>query len=424
VEIIPSHFSSFVIANETTMDKSTHFFGTSVFGQLISLIDDNIIIRNSRKHNADRYVKRFTAKDHLISMLFCVFGKCSSLREVSGAMLGLSGKTKHFRLENLPYRTTLSDANKRRNSDFFCDLYNDLLKKYGNVISDSRIKEVIQKQVKIFDSTTISLFKDILKCTGRIPANGKRKGGIKMHTVINVDEAVPKIVWFTESSTHDHVLLDKLTLDEDSIYVFDKGYNDYKAFKLFSDTQTGFVTRIKDSAVYKQEEELYIDECIHSGVLSDQIIEIEVTEDKQKSKLKLRKVTFYDRVLKRKFEFLTNLFEMRPDMIAALYKLRWQIELLFKQLKQNFPLKYFLGDNENAIKIQIYCALIVNLLLTVIQKWLKRKWAFSNLVSFCRIHLFNYIHLLRFLENPEKDWRENEVNIEQLALFDVQMSLF
>ena len=406
------------------MCKSTHFFGTSVFGQLISLIDETIINRNARKHNSDRYIKRFSTRDHLISMLFCIFAKCCSLREVSGAMLGLSGKTKHFKLAHLPYRATLSDANKRRLPDLFCDIYNDLLKKYAYLISDSRIKEVINKQVKIFDSTVISLFKEILKCTGKIPANGKRKGGIKLHTVINVDEAVPKVIWFTDASTNDHILLQKLTLDKDTIYVFDKGYNDYKAFKLFSDTQTGFVTRLKNNAVYKLEEELYIDECIHSGVLSDQIIEIEVTEGKQKTKLKLRKVTFYDRVLKRKFEFLTNLLEMRPDMIAALYKLRWQIELLFKQLKQNFPLTYFLGDNENAIKIQIYCALIVNLLLTVIQKQLKRPWAFSNLVSFCRIHLFNYIHLFRFLENPEKDWQKSEVKIEQLALFDQQLRLF
>jgi hypothetical protein len=406
------------------MDKSKHFFGNSVFGQLISMIDEKIVIRNSRKHDSDRYIKRFTSKDHLISMLFCVFAKCSSLREVSGAMLGLSGKTKHFKLESLPYRATLSDANKRRHCDLFCDIYNDLLKKYVDAISDSRIKQVIQKQVKIFDSTTISLFKEILKCTGRLPANGKRKGGIKMHTVINVDESVPRVVWFTESTTSDHVLLKKLTLDKDTIYVFDKGYNDYKAFKLFSDTQTGFVTRIKENAVYKPKEELYIDECIHSGVLSDEIIEVEVREGKQKSKLRLRKVTFYDRMLKRTFDFLTNLFEMRPDMIAALYKLRWQVELLFKQLKQNFPLKYFLGDNENAIRIQIYCALIVNLLITVIQKRLKRSWAFSNIVSFCRIHLFNYIHLSRFLENPEKDWQRAEVNVEQLTLFDMQPSLF
>ncbi len=406
------------------MSKNTHFHGTSVLGQLVSLIDPNIISRNVYKSKSDYNIKKFKTKDHLVSMLFSVLANCTSLREVSGAMIGLSGKTKHFKLENLPYKSTLSDANKRRTPDVFAGIYNDLLRQYGFLISDSRIKHVINKQIEIFDSTTISLFKDILKCTGRIPADGKRKGGIKVHTVINVDETVPKMVWFTDAATHDHVLLDKLEMNKDTIYVFDKGYNDYKAFKRFSDNETGFVTRLKDNAVYDVEEELFIEEHIHSGVKEDTIIEINVKEGNEVKKLKLRRIVFYDRILKREFEFLTNLFEMRPDLVAAIYKLRWQIELLFKQLKQNFPLKYFLGDNENAIKIQIYCALIVNLLLTVIQKQLVRKWAFSNLVSFCRIHLFNYIHLMRFLENPEKDWLKAKHKPPEPNLFNQGGLLF
>lgn len=399
------------------MDKSTHFFGQSVFGQLISLIDNRIISESSIECKSDHYVKRFTTKDHLISMLFCSFAKCTSLREVSGAMLGLSGKTKHFQLQHIPKRSTLSDANKRRDSCVFGSIYNKLLRKYGHHISDSRIKDVINKQIEIFDSTTISLFKDILKCVGRNPENGRKKGGIKVHTVINADETVPKMVWFTEATKSDHILLKKLKLDANTIYVFDKGYNNYKAFKLFSDNQTGFVTRIKDNAVYETIESFEIAEEIHSGVLEDQIIEVTVKEGTVGSKLKLRKIKFYDRVLKREFEFLTNLFEMRPDLVAAIYKLRWQIELLFKQLKQNFPLKYFLGDNENAIQIQIYCALIANLLMTVVQKCVKKSWSFSNLVSFCKIHLFNYIHLLRFLENPDKDWQNEEQLQWQYSLF-------
>ena len=142
----------------------------------------------------------------------------------------------------------------------------------------------------------------------------------------------------------------------------------------------------------------------------------------KKTRLKLRKIKYYDREHKRSFEFISNLFDFRADTIAALYKIRWQIELLFKQIKQNFPLKYFLGDNENAIKIQIYCVLIVNLLLGVIKKSLKRKWSFSNLVSFCRIHLFNYIHLTKFLESPEKDWELNTQNYGQLGLFDAYLA--
>ncbi len=399
------------------MSKTTHFFGNSVFGQLISLIDTKIISDSVKSCKSDKYVKKFTTKDHLISMLFCALAKCTSLREVSGAMLGLSGKTKHFQLNHIPKKSTLADANQRRDAEVFGEIYNKLLFQYRHVFSDSRVKDIINKQIEIFDSTTISLFKDILKCVGRNPKNGKKKGGIKVHTVINVDETVPKLLWFTEAKTHDHILLEKLKLDSNTIYVFDKGYNDYKAFKLFCENQTGFVTRIKDNASYETIENKEIDEHIHSGVKEDQIIEVTVKDGVNISKLRLRKIKFYDRVLKREFEFLTNLFEMRADLVAALYKLRWQIELLFKQLKQNFPLKYFLGDNENAIKIQIYCVLIANLLMTVIQKTLKKSWAFSNLVSFCKIHLFNYIHLINFLENPDKDWQKTQLNLQQLYLF-------
>ena len=393
------------------MSKAIHFFGNSVFGQLISLIDSKIITDSTKACNSDRYVKKFTTKDHLISMLFCAFAKCTSLREVSGAMLGLAGKTQHFQLNHIPRKSTLGDANQRRDAEVFGKVYQKLLEKYSHVFSDSRVKDVINKQIEIFDSTTISLFKDILKCVGRNPENGKKKGGIKVHTVINVDESVPKLIWFTEAAKHDHILLEKLKMDSNTIYVFDKGYNDYKAFKRFSENKTGFVTRIKDNAVYQTFESNEVEEYTLSGVLEDVIIEITVKDTstgsaETESKLKLRKDRFYDRVLKREFEFLTNLFEMRADLVAAIYKLRWQIELLFKQLKQNFPLKYFLGDNENAIKIKIYCALIANLLMTVIQKTLKKSCAFSNLVSFCKIHLFNYIHLLLFLEDPDKDWQK------------------
>lgn len=127
------------------MGKSTHFFGSSVFGQLVSLIDDKIISQNVRKNNSDYYVKKFKTKDHLISMLFAVFANCTSLREVSGGMIGLSGKTKHFKLDSLPYRSTLSDANIRRTYEVFSGIYNSLLQEHKDVISDSRFKNVINR---------------------------------------------------------------------------------------------------------------------------------------------------------------------------------------------------------------------------------------------------------------------------------------
>lgn len=400
------------------MGKNKYFSTKSVFGQLISLLDDSMISKAVEKHNSDRYVKHFKSQDHLFSMVFCCLEKCNSLREVTSGMLGLSGKEETVRINHLPKKSTLSDANKTRKVEFFEEIYNKLLEKYSFVLSDSRVEIALGKQVKIVDSTTISLFKDILKCVGRKPSNGKSKGGIKSHSVINADEKVPNLVWFTAATTHDHQFLEKLKCDEDTVYIFDKGYNDYKAFEHFTQQKTGFVTRIKENAKYEVTQKNTILEKIHSGVLSDEIIEVEIDKESTKGKLKLRKIKYYDREHKRTFEFISNLFEFRADTIAALYKIRWQIELLFKQIKQNFPLKYFLGDNENAIKIQIYCVLIVNLLMGVIKKSLKRQWSFSNLVSFCRIHLFNYIHLTKFLESPEKDWELDPKINGQLGLFD------
>ena len=399
------------------MGKNRYFSTKSVFGQLISLIDDSIIQKSVKKNDSDRYLKRFKSQDHLFSMVFCCLEKCNSLREVAQGMLGLSGKEETVRINHLPKKSTLADANKGRKVEFFEEIYNNLLKKYSFVLSDSRIQIALGKNVKIVDSTTISLFKDILKCVGRKPLNGKSKGGIKSHSVINADEKVPNLIWFTSATTHDHQFLERLKCDEHTVYIFDKGYNDYKAFEHFTEQETGFVTRLKDNAKYKVILENNIPENVHSGILSDQIIEVEVNKGTTKTQLKLRKIKYYDREHKRNFDFITNLFEFRADTIAALYKIRWQIELLFKQIKQNFPLKYFLGDNQNAIKIQIYCVLIVNLLLGVIKKSLKRQWSFSNLVSICRIHLFNYIHLTKFLESPEKEWELDPKSEGQLGLF-------
>ena len=384
------------------MGKNKYFSTKSVFGQLISLIDDSMIQKAVKKHDSDRYVKHFKCQDHLFSMVFCCLEKCNSLREVAAGMVGLSGKEETVRINHLPKKSTLADANKGRKVEFFEEIYNNLLKKYSFVLSDSRVEIALGKKVKIVDSTTISLFKDILKCVGRKATEGKSKGGIKSHSVINADEKVPNLVWFTPATTHDHQFLEKLKCDEHTLYIFDKGYNDYKAFEHFTEQNTGFVTRIKDNAKYEVAQTNLIPENIHSGVLSDEIIEVEVNKGNTKTQLKLRKIKYYDRAHKRSFEFISNLFEFRADTIAALYKIRWQIELLFKQIKQNFPLKYFLGDNENAIKIQIWSTLIADLIVQVIKKTTKTKLAYSTLAAMIRLHMMTYLSLIDFIRSPEK----------------------
>lgn len=387
------------------MNKSSFFFGQSVFGQLISLIDASLVNKAVKKHNSDHYTKKFTTSDHLISMLFSTFAHCSSLREVAGGMLGLKGKINHFQLKNVPYKSTLSDANARRSHLVFQEVYYSLLHQYKHILSDSRQTYAWESRLEIIDSSTISLFKDILNCVGRKPASGKRKGGLKVHAQLNLQQSVPKLIWFSAATTHDKQFLKRLQLTKGQIAVFDKAYNDYKTFDDFTQNGIFFVTRLKSNTSYQSILENHIPEYIDNGVLKDENIEVDVKKNgKYLKTTQLRRIAYWDAENQRCFEFVTNLHGMNAGHIALIYKKRWQIELLFKQLKQNFPLKYFLGDNENAIKIQIWCTLIVNLLLTVIRKKIKRKWAFSNLVSFCRLHLFNYIHLLKFLENPEKDW--------------------
>jgi hypothetical protein len=327
------------------------------------------------------------------------------LREVAASMLGLKGKMNHFQLKHIPYRSTLSDANKRRSHLVFQEIYYSLFKEYQSIISDSRESYIWEKLIEIFDASTMSLFKDILSCVGREPNTGKRKGGIKVHTQINLQEKVPKLVWFSAATTNDKQFLKHVQLEKGKIAVFDRGYNDYKIFDEFTEKGIFFVTRLKSNAAYQTVKENDIPSHIDNGVIKDEIISVEIKEKGSYQKtIKLRRIAYWDDENKRCFEFVTNLFDMNAGHVALIYKKRWHIELLFKQLKQNFPLKFFLGDNENAIKIQIWCVLIVNLLLTVIQKKVKRKWSFSNLASFCRLHLFNYIHLIKFLENPERDW--------------------
>ena len=387
------------------MGKSIHFFGQSVFGQLISLINRADVQNLAKEHQSDRFCKGFTSWDHLLSMVFCGLGNCNSLREVSAAFLGLKGKTEHLALKKIPRRSTLSDANKKRTPLFFESVYYQLLKRYRPDISDSLLKDRFGKEVMIFDSTTISLFQSILRCVGRKPQSGKAKGGIKVHTLLNADDKVPELIWYSDAATHDSKFYDKINFRSDCIYVFDKGYTDLWRFDQWSKSNIQFCTRLRENATYETIQELDIADCVDDGVIKDEWIELPLRKNGAiQGYTQLRRTAFWDKEQGRLIVCLSNIKDMHPDQITGLYKCRWQIESLFKQLKQNFPLKYFLGDNENAITIQIWCNLIVNLLLTLIKQRVKRAWSFSNIVSFTRLHIFNHIHLISFLENPDRDW--------------------
>ncbi len=252
------------------MDKSAKFSGQPIIKQVLSFIDNKIIYRTAKEHNSDRYTKKFTTYEHIITMIYTVMSGCSSLREIASIMLACEGKINHLGLKDFPKRSTLSDANKRRKSKVFGDIYYELYKQYSKFLSDSSPRQPAVKNLKIVDSTTITLFSDILKGAGRKPINGKKKGGIKMHTMINALDDVPSLVKFSSAARHDHAFLQELDLEKGSFVVFDKGYLDYQQYEQWSLDDIFFVTRQKKNAIYTSKKEFNIDEKIDSGILKDE----------------------------------------------------------------------------------------------------------------------------------------------------------
>jgi hypothetical protein len=383
------------------MSKSTNFSGTPIIKQILKYISPEIIYRTAREHKSDRYYKRFKTYDHLVTMIYAVLSGCCSLREVSSILLACEGRINHIGLKHFPKRSTLADANKKRQSEVFADIYYKLHDKYKKYLSDSSPIILSVKNLHIIDSTTISLFSEILKAAGRNPPDGKRKGGIKVHTMINALEDVPCLIRMTSSATCDKSFLKEIDLKKGSIVVFDKGYNSFSIFEKWNRQGIYFVTRQHENAVWDQIEEYDINGLEELGVLSDEKIRIGKTAA---ISFEVRRIKYWNEEQGKEYVFITNNFDLKADQIALIYKKRWQIEHLFKRLKQNFPLKYFLGDNRNAIEIQIWVSLIIQLLMLVIQRIADKKWSFSNMVSIIRYHLMTYIDLIKFLNNPDASW--------------------
>ncbi len=398
------------------MSKSKNFSGQPIIKQVLNFLDAKDIYRTAKKHNSDRYTKKFTTHDHLVTMIFAVISGCSSLREVTSIMLACEGKINHLGLRDFPKRSTLSDANKRRNAEVFADIYSSLYKRYHRFLSDSRTREPAIKNLRIVDSSTIGLFSDILRGVGRNPLNGKKKGGIKMHAMVNAMEDVPCLIKFSDAAAHDHVFLKELDLKKGSYVVFDKGYVDYQQYQQWTLDGIYFVTRQKSNARYTSLEEFDIPHNVDDAVLKDEKISL---TDKNGNGFHLRRIAFWHQEKGKVYEFITNNYELEADRITDIYKNRWQIESMFKRLKQNFPLKYFLGDTQNAIEIQIWVSLIIQLIMLIIQRKAQRSWAYSNMVSVIRYHLMTYIDLFKFLKNPDSKWEEiTTKNIGQLSFFD------
>jgi len=376
------------------MNKSTAYVGQHILSQILSLCPKNEIAHLFVKAKSDYKVKRLRSWEHFVTMMFSVLSGSSSLRETCMGLEAYEGKLNHINIREVPARSTLSDANKRRPSSVFQAVFNYLNFKYKGAVSDSALPKEVLSKLFLVDSTVFSLFKAILKTTGRHSDNGKKKGGIKKNTMLEGATLMPLLARFNAAADSDQQFLAFIKLPEGSYLTFDKGYNNYQQFAAFTAAGIFFITRQKSNAVYKSVSEKLLNGQTPDAVLKEEDIEQNYKDTNGKAQvLRLRRIAWWDSKGGRVYEFISNNFELEAQVIADIYRYRWRIELFFKKLKQNFPLHYFLGDNQNAIEIQIWCALIALLLLSHIHFQNKSKMAFSNMVSILRMHLPSYISI-------------------------------
>lgn len=408
------------------MPKSNHFIGQPLYNQEINLLDKSKILRISRQQGGERYVKRFDSWTHLVVMLYAVIKRFDSLREISASLQAEARKLSHLGISMMPSRSTLSDANRRRPDSIFEAIYRDLYDTYRHrLLSDSQSGKNPKwmKRLQIIDSTTITLFSNLIfKGVGRHPKTGKKKGGIKVHTVIHANEGVPSDIKFTSAATNDSFMLKPASLHAGDIVAMDRAYLDYSKFEELTQRGVIYVTKMKKRLKYSIQEDVMYQTA--DGVMEVRLQKVIFTKDLPNKEVithHTRIITYPDVAKRKLISLLTNDMDSDPSEIIAIYHQRWAIETLFKQIKQNFPLKYFYGESANAIKIQIWVTLIANLLLMVMKRSLQRSWSFSGLETMVRITLMYYVDFYSLFNHPEKDW---QAMLKATAESPAQLSLF
>lgn len=368
----------------------------SLFSQLLAQFPRHEFAKLVNKHRAERDAKGFTCWAQFTSMLFSQMARADSLREICNGLACCLGKLTHLGVAEAPKRSTLSYANAHRPAELFEDLFWTALNRFRTQgrLGGKKHKFRFKNKLLSLDSTTISL------CLKLFPwAKFRRaKGGVKAHVLLDHADYMPAFVHISNAKMHDSRALALLHLNPGSIVAMDRAYNDYKQFARWCEAGIFFVTRMKANALYDIVEKREVPH--YRNILSDEIIVLTGSQAPKKCPHRLRRVVVWDEDKQREIVLLTNHLAFGATTISEIYKERWQIELFFKALKQNLKVKTFVGTSENALRIQIWTALIAMLLLKWLHHLSKADWSLSNLVSMLRLNLFTYRDLREWLDDP------------------------
>jgi hypothetical protein len=368
-----------------------------LFSQLLRHISRVRFETLVRKHDAERHSKGFTCWSQLVSMLFCHLAGADSLREICNGLACCLGKLVHLGVGRMPNKSTLAYANANRSADLYEELLWAVLGDFrsrGQLPGKKKKRFRFKNKLFSLDSTTISL------CLNLFPwASFRRaKGGVKVHVLLDHSGYMPSFAVISEAKKHDVTLAKSLQLNPGSIVAMDRAYNDYRLFARWTEQGVYFVTRMKDNAVYEVVERRRVPH--NRNILSDEIIRLTGVKAAEKCPHLLRRTVVWDRDNGKEIVLLTNHLDFGATTIADIYKDRWQIELFFKALKQNLKIKTFIGTTENALRIQIWTALLALVLLKWLHYLSRASWSFSNLASLLRLNLFTYRDLTDWLNNP------------------------
>ncbi|MGB7838277.1 MAG: IS4 family transposase [Terrimicrobiaceae bacterium] len=363
----------------------------SIFSQLLKIFSRSDFERAVKKHKADRAAKGFDCWTQFVAMLFCQVGRAHSLREICGGLASVEGKLNHLGVVNAPARSTLSYANAHRPWVLFEEVFFQLLGRCRSIAAPKPFR--FKNKLYSLDATVIDLCLSIFDW-----AKFRRtKGAIKLHLLLDHDGCLPCYGVLTDGKTHEIRVARTLQWPPGSIVVMDRGYVDYRFLDSLEDHGVFFVTRLKEGAIFSVEAEF---SAAKGTILADQMISLPGSGKSAKALRILRRVVVWDEAAEREIVLLTNNMKLAASTIAAIYKSRWQIELFFKALKQNLKIKTFVGTTPNAVRIQIWTALIAILVLKYLQMRSRLSWSLSNLLALLRLNLFVHRDLWAWVDEP------------------------
>ena len=364
----------------------------SIFSQLLQLFSRVEFQHAVKETQAERHARGFTCWGQFVAMLFCQLGRAHSLREITGGLRSCEGKLQHLGITT-PSRSTLAYANEHRPWQLYQRLFLQLLGRCQSQVHGKK-KFRFKNKLMGLDSTIIDLSVTLFDW-----AKFRRtKGAIKLHLLLDHDGYLPSYAVITEGKVSDVKVVPQFHFVPGTIVVDDRAYNDYALFGQWTVQGISFVTRMKDNALYEVVGDKEIPQNRH--ILKDQLIELRGLGAIEKCPCPLRRIETYDPGTDKVLVFLTNQLEFGATTIASIYKDRWQMEIFFKALKQNLKIKTFVGTGANAVKIQIWTALIAMLILRFLQLRSQFHWSLSNLVALLRMNLFTHRDLWAWLNKP------------------------